>query len=451
MTPLCRTLTLLACLAAGVPVAAQAPTPPAPAPQPQEISPEIDLTGPSEPSAPTAQAPAAASTKALRLTLGHEASFATQEHLDIVNNRSWFRVEYSKLLADRFHIQFDSKLNAYWGSDHRARAENKSTLFETSTPEAYVQYSRPGADTSIKLGVQRLIWGESEAGAITDEISPRNFSELFFIPLEESRLGQFMATVDHFSKNGDWTFFYVPVPRFNELPDPGTEYGFDPFEGRADIEKGDRKFHEFGLRWKKTVDRSDISFMAANLVDNDYVYRLDGMTGGRLAVSRLEQRFSMVGTTFNYAKQNFLFKGEVAFKSKKGFNDASLNVLERNVLDSSLGLTYALRTPNSIGVELVNSRVSGWTDQIVGVPRNSTSLVLNANLFFLNDTFSVNWLTIYNRPYTSYQSSLRTSYKWSDALTLSADVHFISVPDQNSGLYRYRDKDQVFVRVQYQF
>ncbi len=395
-----------------------------------------------------------ASSKAMRSTLGHEGSFRTRGQHGVVNNRSWFRIEYSKFFLDSFFVQIDSKLNAFWSNDHRAKAEDQATLFETNTQEAFLQYSGTGGYTSIKTGVQRLIWGESEAGAITDEVSPRNFSELFFAPLEESRIGQFMLNLDHFSSSGDWSFFFVPNPKFNKYPKSGTAYYVDPFNGLADIrdEPSDKKQYEYGMRWKKTFGKSDISFMAASLVDNDYVFHMDGVTdAGRLLISRLKQRFTLTGVTFNYAKGKYLLKGEVGLKSPKGFNDAAFQIIEKDVIDSSLGLTSSLGQSNTIGLEVVNSYVRNWNNTIVGVPRDTSSLVLNTTLFFFNNTLSVNWLTIYNRPFTSYQSSVRTSYKWNDNTTFSVDAHVIDVPDKNSSLRPYRDQDQIVFRVQYQF
>ena len=470
---------LICCLASSLPLAAQETSGPDTANPPALTQPAAIDSSPAVASIDSAQAVAsidssppspfdssqavseiaesAASSRSmprpLRFTTGQEDSFRTQEAQSVIYNRSWFRTEYSRLFWDRLFLQFDSKLNAYWGADHRAKAEGKSAVFEAITPEAFLQYSAPSGNTSVKLGVQRLIWGESQAGAITDEVSPRNYSELFFIPLEESRLGQFMVDVDHFSSIGNWTLFFVPQPRFNEYPRPGTAYYYDPFNGRADIRAESAKWpFEYGTRWKKTFGRSDISLMAASLMDNDYAYRLDRITSaGRLEMSRLEQRFNMAGVTFNYAKGKYLLTGEVAYKKPKDFNDANYQILQRDVLASSFGLTYSLGRSNTVAVEVVNNHVRDWSQSIVGTARDTTSLVLNMNLLFLADNLSVNWLSVYTRPFTSYQSSIRTSYKWSDSVTFSLDTHFIGVPNKISPLYPNRSEGQTVFRVQFQF
>lgn len=388
----------------------------------------------------------------LRFSLGHEFSLRTRKPSDIVNNRTWGRVEYSRFFDGGFYARLDTKLNAYWSRDHRARAVDRTMKFEQSTPEAYLQYSPPSGRISMKLGVQRMIWGESEAGAITDEVSPRNLSELFFVPLEESRLGQMMVAVDHYSSLGDLTAFFVPRARFNKYPSSGSAYYTDPFGDQADVHDDLGSRHEFGMRWRRATSGSDYSVMAASLIDNDPVYRFDGMdSDGRMRIAKQGQRFTMLGTAFNHAMGRYLLKGEVAYKTGKAFNNAELGLIRKDVIDASLGVTYSLGQSNTVGVELVNRHVLGWTPDVASAPRNTTSIVLNTTLMFLNETLTVNWLTIYNRPYTSWQSSLRTSYKWSDNLTYSLDLHAMRVSDERSGLYPNRRDHQVFLRAEYKF
>lgn len=387
-----------------------------------------------------------------RATFAHEASYRIADDGGLVNNRTSARLEYSSFFRESFYVRLDSKLNAYWGNDHRARG--KSMQAEVITSEAFLQYSRQGGTTSLKAGVQKLIWGESEGGAITDEVSPRNFSELFLIPLEESRLGQGMVVFDYFSPVGDWSAFYVPTPRYNEYPERGTEYHVDPFGGQAIVRDvhGNARDDEFGMRWRRTFGQSDISLMAARLTENDHAYRLEGLSPtGALLVARLKQRMTMIGSTFSLTRGKSLVKGEVALKSSRAFNDAAFGLVEKDVLDSAIGVTYSLGQNNTVGVEWVNSRILGWNRGIAGVPENAASLVVNANVLFLHDRLSVNWLAIYTEPYHSHQSSIRTAYKWDDNLSFGLDLHYVDAPDRRSGLRPYRDKDQVVFRVQYQF
>ncbi len=146
------------------------------------------------------------------------------------------------------------------------------------------------------------------------------------IRIKESRIGQPKVILDQFSPIGDWSLFYIPDPKFNEYPAESTAYYYGPFAGQVEFrdETSDDPVYEYGMRWKKTFGKSDISFMAASLLENDYTYRLDGFTAaGKMLIARTEQRFSMVGMTFNYTRGNFLYKGEIGKKMPRSFNDES--------------------------------------------------------------------------------------------------------------------------------
>lgn len=391
--------------------------------------------------------------KSSRVTLIHENSLSTTG-AGIVNNRSSVRLEYAKYFLGDFFLQFDSKLTAFWSNDHRAKAQGASVVLESITPEAYLQYSQPDSNNSYKLGVQKMIWGESEGGAITDVVSPRNASELFLIPLEESRLGQFMVAADRFTEHGHWSAFFVPSPRFNRYPKKGTAY-YRPFFPDDSVVRSDpdlRDRHEYGVRWKKVHDRSDFSLMAASLIENDYAYDVVGVDGGgRLLVDRFARRFGMVGATFNHVRGNFQFKGEIAYKSDKSFLDEALRSRSKAVVDSAFGVTYSLGGSRSLGMEWVNSHVVGWSDALAATPRNQGSLILNANFTFLSDLLTVNWLTIATRPNASLQSSVRASYQWRESTAFQLDLHVVGDTDRDAALRTYRDTDQVALRVKYQF
>jgi hypothetical protein len=413
----------------------------------------IDGDKPAEMSDPFGDTTDDEQQKPSRFTLVHENSISTTG-AGVVNNRSSVRLEYSKNFRDDFFVQLDSKLTAFWSNDHRAVAGEDTVAFESSTPEAYLQYSRSSSNNSYRLGVQKMIWGESEGGAITDVVSPRNFSELFLIPLEESRLGQFMFAADRFSEHGQWSAFFVPSPRFNRYPREGTAYYRPSFPEnaliRSDPDLGNK--HEYGLRWKKVHDRSDISLMAASLIENDYAYDVAGLDGnGRLVVDRFARRFGMIGATFNHVRGNLQFEGEIAYKSDRSLLGDDLRSRSKPVIDSAVGMTYSLSGSSSLGLEWVNSHVVDWDRVLAPTPRNQSSLVVNTSFAFLSDRLTVNWLTIVTRPSSSVQSSVRASYQWRESTALQFDLHVVGDTDRDAALRTYRDTDQIALRVRHQF
>lgn len=387
--------------------------------------------------------PFAAWLEPLRVSLKHEVSYKFASPKRVVNNRSSVRLEYSKALTSNLYFRLDTKLNVHWSNDHRARAKHEDPFRELVTREAYLQSSF--GNTSFRLGYQILPWGVSEGGAITDEISPRNSAEFFFISLEESRVGQPMLTADHFGDSGQWTAFFVPRPGYNKYPDRGSEYDIPgAFDRNApDDDWDDAGTYEFGARWKRTFGKSDISLMAARLIDNDYLVR--------------QQRFRMYGLTANIAIDNLLLRAEVALKQPRAFyarstDSNSLTIVESDQFDSSFGFDYS---PGgralTYSAEVVWSRLLDWDGDIVGRERNEYSLVGSVSNRFFNDELTLSWLTIYTRPYASFQHRFLSSYLIDDNSTVYFEFFYPQERDERSGTWPYRDQKQFVIRYQYQF
>lgn len=381
--------------------------------------------------------------KSARISLKHETSYKFAAPKRVVNNRSSVRLEYSKPLTSNLYFRLDTKLNLHWGNDHRAKAKDEDLFRELVTREAYLQSSF--GNTSLRLGYQILPWGVSEGGAITDEVSPRNSSEFFFIPLEESRVGQPMLAMDHFGDSGHWTAFFVPQPGYNKYPDRGSEYDIPgAFDRNAPNDDwGNAGNYEFGARWKRSFGKSDFSLMAARLIDNDYLVR--------------QQRFRMYGLTANVAVDNLLLRAEVALKQPRAFfarsaDSSGLTVVESDQFDSSFGFDYS---PGgralTYSAEVVWSRLLDWRNDIVGRERDEYSLVGSVSNRFFNNDLTLSWLTIYTRPYTSLQHRFLSSYLIDDNSTVYFELFYPDERDERSGTWPYRDQKQFVIRYQYQF
>ncbi|MES2668813.1 MAG: hypothetical protein V4673_00100 [Pseudomonadota bacterium] len=417
----------------------------------QEPDGPVSATGDGEdPTAPTADddsmvddSKLAAWLEPLRISLKHETSYKFASPKRVVNNRSSVRLEYSKPLTSNLFLRLDTKLNLHWGNDHRAKAKDENPFRELVTREAYLQSSF--GNTSFRLGYQILPWGVSEGGAITDEVSPRNSAEFFFVSLEESRVGQPMLAMDHFGDSGQWTAFFVPRPGYNKYPDRGSEYDIPgAFDRNApDDDWNNAGTYEFGARWKRSFGKSDISLIAARLIDNDYLVR--------------QQRLQMYGLTANIAIDNLLLRAEVALKLPRAFfalpaGSSDLSIVESDQFDSSFGFDYS---PGgralSYSAEVTWSRLLDWQDSIVGRERNEYSLVGSVSNRFFNDDLTLIWLSIYTRPYTSFQHKFLSSYLIDDNSTVYFELFYPDERDERSGTWPYRDQKQFVIRYQYQF
>lgn len=391
-----------------------------------------------------------------RLALKYELAYKVKTPTEFKKNRFSFRLEYSKLLFNRISLQVDTKISTYLKDDHRTRRSTfwindypneANVAFGGRTPQAYLQTSFQ--KTSIRAGIQTLAWGESDIASITDEISPMDYREPLNLNLDELRVGQLMLTVDQYTPFGYWSGFFIPYPEFNRYPKKGSGYYYDPYNGSVDYqkEKQDGNFFEYGIRWKKTFGKSDISIMGASLINNDYSSRMVSPT----LITQSKQRYSVAGITFNYAIDNFLVKGEAAMKSPKVYNDSSFQIVKKNNLDAYLGVDYSPNSTFTLSLEAVNYHVINWNDKIQGVPEDNYMMIISFSKLFMHDNLSVNWITMYNGPYTNFFNLFTTSYKWNDHVTLYFDFLIPISKNVNSGLNIYRDQKQVAFKIQYQF
>jgi hypothetical protein len=381
----------------------------------------------------------AASDSPLRVTLAQEVAYKAEQPDRLIKNRASVRIEYSKYFLDHFVVQFSGKTTAFLKKDHRHDAEGT----DTTVSQAYLQTS--AGQTSLRVGIQALAWGESLLAPITDVVSPRDNRELFNFNLEELRIGQPMVAVDQYSPLGRWSVFWIPKPAFNKNPARGTAYSFDPFNYRARTE-GDNGA-EYGGSWKKNFDNADITLMAASLVDNDYGLSMN--TDG--TVTRVKERYTLAGLSFNYAFKSFILRGEAALKNSRAFNNAALHIVKKRALDSYLGLDYRYSASFTVGVELVNQHIDDWTDDIQGYARDNRSLLLNVSKTLMNDDLTVNLLHFQNRPYRASVTVLDTTYKWNDHVTLGLNASVPDTNDRRSALWSVRDQKQVGFKFQYQF
>lgn len=392
----------------------------------------------------------------MRLGLSYEAAYKVTKPDRLEKNRFSFRLEYSKFLFNNFFLFLDTKGLVFMKNDHRARestfwvndeAKISDLSFAGRTRDAYLQASF--YKTSIRGGIQTLAWGESDFAVVTDEISPIDYREPLNLNIDELKMGQLMLTVDQYSPFGDWSAFFIPFPKLNEYPKEGTSYYYDPFDGNIKYKekKQDDVLFEYGIRWKKTFGKSDVSIMGASLINNDYAQQMDSPD----VITQSKYRFYMTGTTFNFAINKFLLKGEAAIKFSKVYNNQSFQILKKNAFDASFGVDYSANSTLTLSVEAMNGHVIGWNDEIQGMSKNNYMLLFVLSKLLMKDDLSINWATMYNGPHTSFFNLLSTSYRWNDHLSFYLDVLLPISNDANSGIYQYRDQKQIACKVLFQF
>lgn len=377
--------------------------------------------------------------EASRVTLAYESAYKTEAPEDVVKSRLLGGFEYSEHFLDHYFAQVDVRSSAFLHNDHRRGVERT----DTRITEAYLQASF--GRVAVTAGIQTLPWGESILAPITDEISPRDNRELFNFNLDELRLGQPMFSVDRFTDRGRLSAFVVPEPEFDRNPERGSAYFFTPF-GFAERLEGDAR-GEYGVSYRRSFESADITFMAASLIDNNYALRLDTPE----LATRVRQRFTLTGVAFNRAMGPFILRGELAVKSPKAFNDAALQIVRRDEVDTYLALEYAARPSLSISVQGTHQYIDGWTPEIASAPQDRRSYLLSLTKLFLHDNLTIDVMSFFNGPYDSRVTLVLGSFKWNDHLTIGFNAVYPDTDDARSPAFDVRDQKQIGFKVQYQF
>lgn len=387
-----------------------------------------------------------------RFTLQYERSEKNYAPVRTINNRASMRLEYSQFFAKYFTALLDSKTSVYFYQDHLARAKDRDVRLETNVREAYIQASI--GDTSIKLGQQVVIWGEADGSVVTDVISPRDNSELFFISLEESRIGQPMLTADQFTSWGTWSLLYNPFPLADKDAEDDSEYdlgGLSAFK----VEEADSDFNtdEYGFRWKQTFGKSDLSIMLANLLQNQTLHEQTGKTSRRRksVLRKIYPRYQMAGTAFNFASGNFLWKGELAYKAGRTFQkNVNFEVIERDVVDQALGVEYDANGSYQLTLEGSSQHIIDWDQGIQGTKEEESTVFMSFNKQFFYETWDLTVSTSYQAQDEDFVYQIQNKYEASDHLSLEADFTYLDF-EKDSRLYAFHDQSRVTGRILYKF
>ncbi len=375
-------------------------------------------------------------------TLAHDLSWATREpDPGIVTNRSSLRCEFDKSFWDNLFIKFDGKASLYLENDHVAEAGGKDADVDEEIREFYIQ---AGFDRfMIRAGKQVVVWGETDGDVINDVVSPRDESEFIFMDLEDSRLGQYMASMDLYSDYGDCLFFVTFKPGFNETPDRGTRY----YRGLGDAvvteERTEFSDREAGFKWKKIFDKFELSFMTASLLQNAGV--LEHQSGN--VYNKVYERYGFYGVGASYTIGSFLFKIDASFKNDYSLQSKGIEFQygkkERNISDAAFAIEYDANGRYTMNLELTNRHVFDYSKELCGMDRNNTGLYFQYNKKFFNDTLEFEYASYHQFQEKNTFHKTELDYSFSDDIELSIEYVFFQMTDRESFLWNYRNEDRI--------
>ena len=417
----------------------------------EELEPEMALV------APEASDPETTSSLPdQRWTFQHDATYRPHQQRT-VSNRLSLRLELEQLLGKHAFLRFDGKAAYNFVYDRFVFTERnypevirEKYRIHRTWREGYLQLSF--GNISLKLGQQIVVWGKSDASVVTDLVSPRDQTEWFSTPVDEARLGQRMFVLDFYpAPNQQLTLIANPDPQVNAYAPTGHEYALVASSALTILPEQRPGFDgtdtEYGLRWGFTAGGSDFSLLAADLVDNDYVLALEG-----LALRPQYQRFRVLGFGLNVGSGKFLWKGEIAAYSGKGFTTTADSaepdgIAERDVVAAALGFDYTSAANDQITLEASNHHIRGWQASLANTRENTGNVLLSWSRDFLGETLTPEYAFAWEPNNGDSLHQLQLSYDWNDALTLKFGGFTILAEKDTTTFGRFKPLRQVQTQV----
>ena len=281
--------------------------------------------------------------------------FSFPREAEMENNRLGINIRYQNGFAPGWLIQASGQTRTYWKHDYEHEANNKNIDAEYRINEFFLQ--RSFDQHSIKFGRQTVVWGETVGNSVLDVINHFEFRDLTIIDIEDARLNQWMVVWDYFGESSNWSSFVNLYPEFNPASVRGSPFFFEPEFNLTDYKRDGEALAEVGTQWRKSFDRSDISFMAAYLYENQLRYE-DPVSGIGDAVAK-KNDFLLLGFSANRAIGRLLLNFDLAFSHNvlaDSFNFPGTTALsspldlKKDQIGTSFGFEWAVDNEQSLSL-----------------------------------------------------------------------------------------------------
>ena len=281
--------------------------------------------------------------------------FTFSRDAELENNRLGINIRYQNAFAPGWLLQASGQIRNYWRHDYEYEANSDKIDTEYRVNEFFLQ--RSFDQHSIKFGRQTVVWGETVGNSVLDVINHIEFRDFTIIDIEDARLNQWMVVWDYFGEDSSFSSFVNLYPEFNPAAVRGSPFFFEPAFNLTDYDRDGELLFEVGTQWRKSFEGSDISFMAAYLVENQLRYEDPiSMVGDSIAE---KNDFFLLGFSANRAIGRLLLNFDLAFSHDvlaDSFNIPGTSALtnpinlKKDQIGTSFGFEYAIDNEQSISL-----------------------------------------------------------------------------------------------------
>ena len=239
-------------------------------------------------------------------------------------------------VRDDFHGLYNSSdnPNSSYATTHFQRTIGGSAIGELR--EFYTDFFI--GNTSLRIGKQQVVWGQTDGLKVLDVINPQSFQEFILDDFESSRIPLWTLNADiSLNDNTSLQFLWIPDFTYHELPSPNSLFEFrSPLLTLTTSEKARIK-HTRKIKPKKILEDSDLGVRLAIFRDGwditfNYFYHYDDFplfeqSGDYQNLNLLTRykRNQLYGGSFTKAFKNIVLRSEYGYSTNKYFLSRDAN------------------------------------------------------------------------------------------------------------------------------
>lgn len=327
--------------------------------------------------------------------------------------------------------------------------------------EAYLNYQTDKWD--LRVGRQIIVWGKADGIAITDIISPWDYTEFMARDFDDIRLPVDALKLRLLFDTATLEILWLPVFRPAILPPSGTPWALKqelPSENR-NVKFDDPVKPDFSLKNCEIGGRLSFYLPGFDFAISSF-YTWDDFPTQHRTVSVENDiilthyfpeyhRLTYIGAEFSTPWKDFVLRGEAAFCKNKYFepeNPLSEILFKRNTLNWMIGVDWTPGNDWMLTAQFVDNFILKY-DQAIKNHEHTMLLTLHVSKKLFRQSLTLSTMGYFG--INDKDCFVRTSIDYA----LTDELHLLFGVDIFAGeqglLGQYKDNDEVWIKVKYSF
>ncbi len=326
--------------------------------------------------------------------------------------------------------------------------------------EAYMDYTAEKWD--IRIGRQIIIWGKADGLAITDIVSPQDYTEFLARDFDDIRLPVDALRGRLLFDRANVEFLWLPVFRPAVLPPSETPWAFKhELPDSTEVEFDDPIEPDLSLKNSELAGKVSFYLSGIDFAVSAFYTWDDFPAAHRTTTSEDDttfvqyhpehHRLTFVGAEFSMPRGDFVLRGEAAFYKGRYFEPedvCSEEMFKRNALNAMIGLDWTPGNDWSVTAQWADDFILDYDKAIVN-DEHTMLATLNVSKQLFRQTLTLSSMGYFG--INEHECFLRSSmdYALTDELRLLLGLDLFFGDEGMMG--QYDDNDEVWFKAKYSF